>query len=230
MKYFKLLFILLFISGQFLFAQEVKDISVHLKMLEKKNHSAPEIYGKTILFSYKPEKYTRFVGIAFEHESYREIHTFRKNKFNVFVLNYLVNTDNNRINYRIIIDGLWMKDPNNSNFFKDRNGIEISYLNLNNYKRNLYIESPSIDKSMATFHLKAKENQNIYLSGDFNNWDPFMYKLKEVSPGEYYLSLHVSAGAHSYYYLINGEIIADPNNPVKRISREGFEISYFNIK
>ncbi len=51
---------------------------------------------------------------------------------------------------------------------------------------------------------------DIYLVGDFNNWNKTSHKFVEHG-GNYEVSLNLSPGEYKYYLLINGKATLDPN-------------------
>ena len=63
-----------------------------------------------------------------------------------------------------------------------------------------------------TFRLKGFATaKKIYLSGDFNNWDPTSLLMKHEGD-EWTFSVHLSPGKHTYKYFVDGSWITDPGN------------------
>lgn len=100
--------------------------------------------------------------------------------------------------YRFIVDGNWMPDPNNPYTAMD-NGIVNSLL----------VVHPN-----QTFKLKGFLNANLVsLSGDFNSWDPYGYTMKKVSDG-WMIQIHLDPGKHFYKFVVDGRWMIDPSNPL----------------
>jgi len=65
-----------------------------------------------------------------------------------------------------------------------------------------------------TFHLKGyADASKVYLSGDFDSWSPNTLVMKKEG-GEWVCSIHLSAGKHLYKFIIDGQWIIDPANPL----------------
>ena len=202
----------------------------------------PEIYEDAVLFT-APSSYQR-VGISFAHENYAKVHWFKrlvlpretadfteaeKNAKNPDlhkdsgIMFYLENIpkDVQNLDYRMIINGLWTADPLNPLTVKGPYGLVESRVPL-----------PSAASKPAggtagtyRFDFRADPGESITVGGSFNNWDPFMYELRETSPGFYSLVLSLPPGTFQYAFFYRGERIPDPENPKKLYSRDGKVVS-----
>jgi hypothetical protein len=106
------------------------NISLHLRVGELRRAVQPEIHGNDILFTYWAPHMIRFVGIAFGKEEYSVIHPFSRNSQGVFVFALPRNTTDSEIEYRLVVDGLWMSDPTNPSYLLDAYGQKISILRV----------------------------------------------------------------------------------------------------
>ena len=100
---------------------------------------APFIQGQNLVFTAKNN--ARHIGIAFEHEEYKTIHSFKIR--NIYDADYKVQEslqffiiklpkDVQVVRYRLIIDGLWTTDPYNSNkTYSDKCGVLVSQVDAN---------------------------------------------------------------------------------------------------
>ena len=82
------------------------------------------------------------------------------------------------------------------------------------YKQ-LAVEIKSILRkpSLAKFLLKGKEFSDVYLVGEFNNWDQNEdYKLKKVSSDTWEINLRLNKGKYRYKFVVDGKWINDPEN------------------
>lgn len=96
--------------------------------------------------------------------------------------------------YSFIIDGKWIADPDNP-------------LLINNHS--YLVVEPNF-----TFRLKGYADAGkVYLSGDFDSWSPNTLLMKREGD-EWVCSVHLSAGKHLYKFIIDGNWIIDPANPL----------------
>ena len=233
LKYILLLQIFLIsITGLYAAEQEsvvIPSFSLHIKITEMKESEAPFIVSDTIIFTYKPSRErVRHVGISFENENFSQIHTLTKNENGVYF--YMYKYPKKRvINYKFVEDGVWILDSKSKSTYTDRNFIQLSTFEIpeKNIKEHL---SPIINGNRVTFRFKAEKQSNVYLTGDFNNWNPFLHKLKEENPGEYSITLKLPKGKFGYYFIYNGVRILDVENPFKGISRINESVSLFTIE
>lgn len=60
------------------------------------------------------------------------------------------------------------------------------------------------------FHLDAPDATDVRLAGSFTNWEP-RYELHQVVPGNWTITVPLSAGVHDYVFVVNGQRwIPDP--------------------
>jgi hypothetical protein len=102
--------------------------------------------------------------------------------------------------YRFIVDGKWIDDPDNPLFVYNRyQHVANGYL---------------IIQPNYTFRLHGySDAREVYLAGDFNDWTPNALKMKRV--GETWVfNVHLSVGKHLYKFIVDGHWIKDPENPL----------------
>jgi 1,4-alpha-glucan branching enzyme len=78
-----------------------------------------------------------------------------------------------------------------------------------------------------SFVFRGSPGRRVSIVGDFNNWDPFMDPMDEISPGSYSVTLRVSAGEHWYYFFSDGRRILDRYNAQTGRDPDGVTVSYF---
>ncbi len=67
-------------------------------------------------------------------------------------------------------------------------------------------------KKRVTFTLAADAGSEVYLAGDFNNWDPAGKKLTDKKgDGNYSATVMFDPGEYEYKFVINGTWCVDPN-------------------
>jgi len=72
----------------------------------------------------------------------------------------------------------------------------------------------SRDMRRVEFHLEAAPGLSVFLTGDFNNWDPHAHPMSEASAdGRYKLAIRLPPGKHEYLFVIDDEWCRDPQNP-----------------
>ncbi len=210
-------------------AFEISDFSLHIKITEMTKSEEPFISGENIIFSYTPVKQgVRHVGIAFENENFSQIYNLYRNENGVFFYIYKY-PKTKEIRYKFVVDGVWTADSINSKVIRDKNFIKLSSFTIpdKNIKEHL---SPIINDDTIIFKFRGMPGSSVYLTGDFNNWNPFIYKLKEEVPGEYIFSLTLPKGKFAYYFIYNGERVLDSENPFAGMSRLGEKVSLFTVE
>lgn len=217
---------LLFIC-QNLFSFEINDLQLHLKVSSITHAAAPEIWHDYLILTYESKGATRTVGAAFSNDDYKSIESYMINEHGIF---FLVKDlpENSELSYRLIIDGIWTPDPSNSNFTRDHNGLQLSSLGFTKDEQRQKL-SPYISDDTVEFIIKSTPGKRIFLSGDFNRWDPYMTRLKEIETGVYSVTLRIKPGRYGYYFLIDGEPVVDPLNFQITQTNQGEQVSLLYI-
>ncbi|MEJ2665413.1 MAG: hypothetical protein P8107_15470 [Spirochaetia bacterium] len=224
LKIFLVIFILISIVSPLIALNET---SLYLYVQEIGKAGPPQVYDDSVIFTYQATGKVYYVGARFAHENYTTLHKYVKNAKNLFVLVMPIPEDVTQLKYRIVVDGLWMKDPFNEATKEDELGIEYSLVMLPQ-KHMKYITSPEIlPNGMVKFTLKARAGSSVFIAGDFNNWDPFTNMMQEETEGLYTISLKLYPGRHYYYFLINGKRMIDPYNTQVFADRDGLSVSGF---
>ena len=208
----------------------------------KSRPGSPELFENGVVFT-AASSHQR-VGISFAHEGYARVHWYRqlliprdaaelyvdgKRQHDIEpnidsgIMFYVIEIPENlqNLDYRLIINGLWTVDPLNPLTVKSPSGISSSRFIL---PAPLPGDIRPLPGSYR-FSLNASPGEIITVGGDFNNWDPFMYELRETSPGTYSLTLPMPRGSFQYMFFYRGEMIADPSNPRRLFNREGRYVS-----
>ncbi|MGP1437562.1 MAG: glycogen-binding domain-containing protein [Treponema sp.] len=239
----KIFFILVFFSQCFfsLIAQEVMDIDgiesdTYLSLVgDIIRSSAPKIVDKYIVFTAKST--SRHVAVAFEHEKYAILHSFRclvpdKEAGSILlepVLFYIMEIPEKmtKLRYRLVFDGLWTHDPLNENEeFDFDNRMTVSTIT---FPPRRDIKTRIIDGRNVNFVYVGKAHQKISVAGSFNNWDPFMYFMEETSDGIYELTLPLPKGTHTYSYFLGTEMKVDVTNHERAYGYDGKVVSVLTL-
>ncbi len=228
------------LSFSFAYAKEApvlpeKDLYEYNNIVAKLETPAePVVTENYIVFTEKTGP--RFIGIAFDFEDYQKIHPFMLHKnrdAEGAVTNSLMFFILDRpaflreISYRLIIDGLWTFDPNNSNSFYDsENGITISKIDIGETKPEV---TRATKENGAKFIYNGEPGQTVRLGGTFTNWDSWIYELKETKPGFYELNLPLPTGKYYYNYYLGMNAIVDKTNPNRAYTADGRTTSVIEV-
>ena len=205
---------------------EFQNYDLDLLLHEINSAGAPVVTEDYIIFTVEP-KY-RFAGIAFDFENYQTIHPFqvltqtdddeKKTRWHMF---YCYEREHKRtsIKYRLVLDGLWTADPLNPNKEYDEDvNLYFSWVDVSD---GVKIYTNSTNQNSVHFIYKGESGQKIHLAGTFTNWDPWIYELKETSPGLYELDLPLATGRYFYSYYIGLTPVLDSTNPEKIYTADG---------
>ena len=222
-----------FLSCSVLSAEEVSTIDgiesdAYLHMVGDIIRVAPpKLVDKYIIFTSKAD--ARHVAIAFEHENYAKLHSFRrlvpdKEAGSVLLeplLFYIMELpeDKECLKYRLVVDGLWTSDPVNANEeFDPEMRVTVSTLSI---PPRHDIKTRILDERTVKFVYVGEPHKKISVAGSFNNWDPFMYFMKEKTDGIYEINLSLPKGTHVYSYFLGTKMYVDSTNPARYYSVDG---------
>jgi len=197
--------------------------------------SAPKIVDKYIIFT--ASSASRHVAVAFEHEKYATLHSFRrlvpdKEAGGVLlepVLFYIMELPEKmtKLRYRLVFDGLWTQDPLNENEeFDFDNRMTVSVVT---FPPRRDIRTRIIDGKCVNFVYVGAPHIRVSVAGSFNNWDPFMYFMEETSDGIYELTLPLPKGTHTYSYFLGTEMKVDITNHDRAYSSDGKVVSILTL-
>jgi len=201
----------------------------------------PEIFENGVLFTASSSH--RRVGISFAHENYGRVHWFRQllvprdsadfwvgGRFDRNLEPYIdsgimfhfepIPPNITNMDYRLVIDGLWMADPLNPVSVTRPSGVVESRVNLPPQAVPVPVQA-----GMYRFSFRGAPGETITVAGDFNSWDPFMFALREISSGYHTLTLPFPPGRFVYTFFHRGEQFPNPANPRRLYTREGNVIS-----
>ncbi|PLX49595.1 MAG: glycoside hydrolase family 13 [Desulfobulbaceae bacterium] len=69
------------------------------------------------------------------------------------------------------------------------------------------------------FILHAPDAGKVFLTGDFNNWNPEEFSMRKFKNGDHTKKLKLKPGRYEYQFIVDGNWWTDPANP-NRISTE----------
>ncbi|MEW6673963.1 MAG: isoamylase early set domain-containing protein [Thermodesulfobacteriota bacterium] len=62
------------------------------------------------------------------------------------------------------------------------------------------------------FSFEAAEAREVFLSGDFNNWDTRAHPMKNDGNGKWNRTMMIPSGKYEYKFLADGKWLVDPCN------------------
>ena len=124
-----------------------------------------------------------------------------------------VKLDKGKNLYKFIVDGKWMMDPENAVEEEDWDGNANSVY----YNTNYSFELENYD-----------EAKKVYVAGSFNGWDPKGIQMEWIN-GKWTIDMYLREGLHSYKFIVDGEWIIDPANPLKGSNEHGGENSLISL-
>lgn len=195
---------------------------------------APYETEDSVVFTARPG--SRFIGIAFDFEGYKQIHKFRirntrdiDGKITQTLMFYVLDRPKyiDTISYRLIVDGMWTTDPLNPDVYYDENtGILLSRFTFSSPTPP---ETTVLKDNSIHFVYVGKSGQKIQLGGTFTNWDPWIYELQETAPGFYEITLPLPAGTYYYNYFVGMKAVTDKTNPKRAYTPDGRVASVITV-
>ena len=234
--------------------QVINDMDLHLTVSLLTEPEPPQVVDGRILLTYRTEEYKRYVAAAFAHEDYRRIHEYRRVDrpgTDMFFLLIPIPANREELRYRVVVDGLWQADPVNPRRATDAMGREVSVYPIppqpvprtvppvvrgDGSVEFVFDRDVARRQELETIQgqrIRFSEltDTSIYLAGSFNNFDPFLYRLRqsEDKPSELTLTLNLPPGTHYYYFVINGRRFLDPLNPNRSVRTGERRVSRFSV-
>ena len=215
---------------------------------------APEIMddGDSSYVVFTASSSLRRVGVAFADEGFSKVHWFRKLLIRpdtvisdqtdpvhqdsgiVFYI-HQIPKNASEVAYRMIIEGLWTVDPGNPvSRLDSASGLSLSVLSLPPQKPVpgplVLADKTSGQPDSVSFSFKGPPGEIVSVAGSFNNWDPFMYELKENPAGSYSITIPLPPGNYQYVFFHRGQRCLDPYNANRIYSRDGSAASQIVIQ
>jgi len=210
-------------------AAESLDESLHIAVSSIQKAAGPVVLHDAAIFTSGFR--ARSVGVAFQHEDFRIVHPMEINRYGIFFLVYALPAGvSEPLRYRFVVDGAWIRDPLNDETARDPDtGAALSVLRFDRLSEDAPGSYRILEGRTATFTYRAAAGDRVYLSGSFNDWDPFMYPMPEVEPGLFRLSVDLPPGVQRYVFVVGGELLPDPLNAASAYSRDGLRVSVLTV-
>jgi hypothetical protein len=201
--------------------------------------AGPEIFEDAVIFT-APSRYRR-AGVALAAEGFSQVHWMQKlllvqdpqdapippgkkvpdpyKDSGLLFYVYQIPEGLEEVEYRLVIDGLWTADPANPRSRRNEAGITTSLVILPQVKKEPVLYEPP--GGVLHFSFQGPPGETVTVAGSFNDWDPFMYELREYPAGTYTLSLPLPPGTYQYLFFHRGERFVDPYNFRRAYTGEG---------
>lgn len=75
------------------------------------------------------------------------------------------------------------------------------------------------------FSLHAPDAKEVYLAGDFNDWNPTKDSMRKFKTGKCIKKMKLKPGKYEYQFIVDGDWWTDPSNPSRSINEFGTENS-----
>ncbi|RJX34275.1 MAG: glycoside hydrolase family 13 [Desulfurivibrio sp.] len=79
------------------------------------------------------------------------------------------------------------------------------------------------------FCVTAPEAKEVFVAGDFNDWNPSEHAMRKFKDGKYIKKLKLKPGRYEYQFIVDGQWWTDPANPNRQSNSYGSENSVIEI-
>jgi 1,4-alpha-glucan branching enzyme len=191
----------------------------------------PRFTDEGLLFTYKPDEWSpepRYVMVSGDFDNWRQPYLMSRNENGVFLFLFNETGDQGvlleegRYRYRLLIDGIWVADPGNRKVTFDKNGVALSYFDVERpvYSDDLLDKNPwQIDDNTYVFYYPQPVERYVRLVGDFNNFDPYSLPLNLNDAGIWEIRVNIPPGRHIYRFYVDGTFQTDPLNDNIEVDR-----------
>jgi 1,4-alpha-glucan branching enzyme len=188
---------------------------------------APLILNDSIIFFFtKPAKR---VVVAGDFNNWRPVLLMEKIDENFHRLVWDKRLPKGRYRYKLMVDDIWISDPNNTNFVLDNAGQRVSYFDLEeefipNRKYPLRMQG-----NRFAFRFTDTSAKRVALVGSFNNWNPYSHPMKYLGAGVFEITIPLRRGFHTYCFVVDDNWTSDPNNLNQYSDEAGNIINLFYV-
>jgi len=79
------------------------------------------------------------------------------------------------------------------------------------------------------FVCRAPQAQAVFLTGDFNDWDPNAHPMRRMPDGAWRLEVPLNHGHHHYRFLVDGKPTLDPRAQGIARDHQGEKVSLLAV-
>jgi 1,4-alpha-glucan branching enzyme len=95
--------------------------------------------------------------------------------------------------------------------------------------RTTAVKKAQTDIPTIEFKLVAPDAKDVYLVGEFNDWNTSQYRLRRYKNGTFKKKLQLKPGRYQYLFLVDGEWRTDPKHREKTLNPFGSENSVITV-
>lgn len=203
---------------------------------ELKESGPPIITDQGVIFTYhNPEKSPGYVMVSGDFNNWEKPIFLQENRHGIFVYIHDETIEKEIVlrdglyRYLYLIDGVWVKDPLNENTVYDQYGTELTYFEVPAPIILLDTNPVELGGNKYIFYFKSTEAKNVYILGDFNNWNPYSHRMIKNKSGLWEIEMDIPPGAYSYSFLVDGTYRKDPLSKVIVQDRFGNELTKIEL-
>lgn len=214
--------LLILVLSTLLFSFETNTALINLdetQLIHLRESSAPKIYKNGILFTYKGN--AKIVYLSGSFLNWEKLVQMNQSYFGVWYYFHKETLDAGQYLYKYKVDNFWILDPMNPEIARDYYDQSLSLLRIEN-KLIIYDKSPviNIKTKECMFWIENKDAKSIYLYGDFNNWNPYQFRL--TREGDFWtITLKLESGRYGYRFIVDfDKELLDPHNDNIRLNSQ----------
>ncbi|MDR3312635.1 MAG: glycogen-binding domain-containing protein [Spirochaetaceae bacterium] len=177
----------------------------------------------------------RYAAIVFDFENFSVIHPFTRRDMtdkegkpagSIYFYALKIPENMSVVAYKLIVDGLWIFDPQNTETTYDPAVGLLSQVRIPVSPQPVTGKTPG---GPVRFVYQGKENQTITVSGSFTGWDPYIYGMTETSPGFYEAHIPLPPGTYLYNFVGGLKEFTDPENHERALAPGGNSASVLHV-
>jgi 1,4-alpha-glucan branching enzyme len=196
----------------------------------------PLVTEESIIFSFKSERAgVKTVMVNGDFNRWEEPLPMKKNRNDVFVCVYdkrrekSVVLDEGRYVYRYLVDGVWIKDPHNTEVLYDTYGTELSVFTVADPVIAADSNPVRLGHNEYVFYYKNRNAKSVILVGDFNNWNPYSTPMAKNGSGLWEATVDIPPGSrYLYRFVVDGSFRTDPLN--RNFVKDRFDNAFSQIE
>jgi hypothetical protein len=152
--------------------------------------------GDTLMFSLKGHADADRVILSGNFNAWNTRELVMEKRNGIWQLPYVLGPGN--YEYKYIVDGIWITDPDNP--FTRGQGD--------------FINSLRAFKPNHVFELSSRADaKTVIVTGSFNGWNTGEYRMV-LKDGKWVFPIYLIPGRYTYKFIVDGEWITDPDNPL----------------
>ncbi len=91
------------------------------------------------------------------------------------------------------------------------------------------VKAPRKTIQTTEFSLVAPDASEVFLTGNFNEWNPAEHAMRKFQGGKFVKKLKLNPGKYEYQFIVDGQWWTDPANPNRETNSFGSENSIVEV-